>query len=138
MGRLFQFSVERTHRSDKAPQRAITAPDPALDHLQAPDKGLSENRDRYFAQSLASLAGGVAPLPHSAPPAATLRYPSGLAEARRVLTTRARRLGASTDVLRLAHQQALQHLVEGRSVAASVALAMGVITGRRNTLLRER
>lgn len=47
------------------PARAITAP--IRDELDpVPDKGLSNNRDRYFAQSAATRCGVVAPLPAAA------------------------------------------------------------------------
>lgn len=137
MARLFQFSVERARRSDRLPQRAITAPDSELDVLQDIDKGLSDNRARYIAQSANSRCGAVAPLPAAARrPGPVLMVPAGLAEARRAIGARARRIGATPDSLRRANQLALRYLADGRSIAATVALCVGELTGRRNGLLR--
>lgn len=42
------------------PPRAITAPIPEVEGPTDPDKGLSDNRDRYIAQSAATRGGRVA------------------------------------------------------------------------------
>lgn len=57
---LLRFAIERTHRG-VTPAPAITAPLPALDDANDPDKGLLEQRDSYFEQSAATRDGVVAP-----------------------------------------------------------------------------
>jgi len=54
--------IQRTNRAtDPAP--TITAPMPALDFVSDPDKGLTDNRDRYVRQSAETTGGVVAQLP---------------------------------------------------------------------------
>lgn len=57
--RLARHMVERTYPG-ATPTAAITAPLPA-DKPQDPDKGLLAQRDAYFRQSAATVAGRVAP-----------------------------------------------------------------------------
>lgn len=61
---LARAMIERTWRG-VTPSRAITAPLAESDPL-AGLKLLSDNRDRYIAQSAATVGGHVAPLPPSA------------------------------------------------------------------------
>lgn len=137
MANLFVFSVERARRSDKLPQRTITAPDAELDTLADPDKGLSDNRDRYIAQSRNTLCGHVAELPPATGHRGTVQLiPAGLAQAREAIGIRARRIGATHESLCRANRLALQYLTAGRGLAATIALATGELTGRRNRLLR--
>ena len=65
--RLAKSMIERTARG-VTPLSAITAPLPELDPYDV-DKGLLEQRERYIAQSAATVAGRVAPFPGSLSPA---------------------------------------------------------------------
>ena len=60
MSGLLRFAIERTQRGID-PAQTITAPLPDHEFGGDPDKGLLDQRDRYFEQSKNTRDGEVAP-----------------------------------------------------------------------------